>query len=93
MGDDRFVSDISGMFVAWVLPADGIAHTVAQMHTCVSETYTCESGGEEHLTLGFEIVWVFDCSGEILDGTAESLERENVGYGIGALVGWAVYRV
>ena len=93
MGDDRLVGDVSGMFVAWVLPTDGIAHAVAQMHTCVSETDARESGGEEHLTLGFEVVRIFDCSGEILDGTAESLKREDIRDGIGTLVGWTVYRV
>ena len=90
MRDDRFVGDVSGVFVARVLPTDGVTHTVAQVNACVSEADARESSCQEHLALGFEVVWVLDSSGEVLDGATKSLEREDVGDGVGALVSRAV---
>jgi len=75
------------------LAADGVAHAVAEMDACVSEADACEGGGEEHLRLRFVVVWVFGRAGEVLDGCFQCLEGEDVGDGVGALVGWAVYGV
>jgi hypothetical protein len=39
------------------------------------------------------VIGVFDGSGEVLDCVTESLQGEDVAYGVGALVCWAVDRV
>lgn len=56
------------------------------MDACVSETYACEGGGQEHFRLGFPVVGVFDCAGKVFDCVAEGLEGEDIGDGVGALV-------
>jgi hypothetical protein len=50
----------------------------------------CQGCREEHLVLGFEVVGIFDGSGEIFDCASESLEGEDVGDGVCSLVSWAV---
>lgn len=93
VGDYGGGGHVAGVFVAGILAADGVAHAVAEMDACVSEADACEGGGEEHLRLRFVVVWVFGRAGEVLDGCFQCLEGEDVGDGVGALVGWAVYGV
>lgn len=90
MRDDGALDVISGVSVARVLPADGVAHAVAEMDTRVAEADAGEGGGQQHLGLGFVVVWVLGGAREVLDRAAEGLQGEDVGDGVGALVGGAV---
>lgn len=63
--------------------------TVAEMHTSVTKTDTSQSRSQEHFTLSLEIIWVLHRSGKILDSSLQSMEREDVGDGVGSLVCWA----
>lgn len=90
MRDDGALDVVARVPVARVLPADGVAHAVAEMDAGVAETDAGEGGGQQHLRLGFVVVWVLGRAREVLDRAAEGLEREDVGDGVGALVGGAV---
>ena len=57
------------------------------MDACVAETDTGKGGREEHLALGLKVIGVADGTGQVLDGAAEGVEGEDVGDGVGALVG------
>lgn len=87
--DERLRGGVARVSVAFVLPADGVAHPVAEVDAGVAEADAGEGGGEQHLRLGFGVVRVADGAGEVFDCGAERLEGEDVGYGIRALVGWA----
>lgn len=88
--DDGPIDVIARMPVTGVLPADGVAHAVTEMHARVAEADTGEGGGEQHFGLGFVVVRVLGRAWEVLDRAAEGLQGENVGDGVGALVGGAV---
>ena len=91
MWDDGIGVHVAGVFVAcWVLAADGVAHSVAEVDACVAETDAGEGGREEHFGLGFVIVRVFGGAGEVFDCLAEGLQGEDVGDGVRALVGGSV---
>lgn len=76
--------------VALVLAADRIAHAVAEVDARVAEPDAREGRREEHFGLRFGVVRVAHRAREVLDRGAEGLEREDVGDGVGALVGRAV---
>ena len=90
MRDDGGSGDVSRVRVAFILAADRVAHSMAEMDARVSEPDAREGGGEEHFRLGFCVVWVFDGAGEVFDCAFEGLEGEDVGDGVRALVGGAV---
>lgn len=90
VGDDRRISRVTLVGVPRVLATDGVAHPVAEVDPCIAEADAGEGGGKEHLRLRFEVFWVFDSSREELDSAVEGFEGEDVGYGVGALVGWTV---
>ena len=60
------------------------------MNTSVSEAHAGEGCSEQHLALGFEIIWVSDGTWEVLDGASKGMEGKDVGYRISALIGRAV---
>ena len=92
--DERCVAHIPAVHILpRILRGDGVAHPMAQMHACVAEAYTRKRGGEEHLALGFEVVRVLGGAGKVLDCGLEGLKGEDVGDGVGALVGGSVERV
>ena len=91
--DDGVVDVVTCVLVAWVLPADGVRHAVAEVHACVAEAHTRERCGEEHLALGLVVFRVVHRAGEVFDRVAQGLEGEDVGYGVCALVGGALERV
>lgn len=87
MWNDGLRSHVAGVLVALVLAADGVAHAMAQVDSGVAETDAGQSRCEKHLGLGLGVVGVTDCAGEIFDGGSEGLQGEDVGNGVGALVG------
>lgn len=60
------------------------------MDAGVAEPDAGQSRGQEHLGLGLEVVRVADGAGQVLDGAAQGLQRENVGNRVGSLVGGPV---
>lgn len=88
--DDGVVDVVPGVLVPRILPADRVRHAVAEVHACIAETDTRKRRGEQHLTLGLVVVWVVHCAGKVFDCVAEGLEGEDVGDGVGALVGGAL---
>lgn len=69
------VYDVSRVLVPTFLvvqAGNGIADTVAQVHSSVPETDTGKSGGQKHCGLCFRIFTVSGDAREILDGLAES---------------------
>lgn len=90
MRDDGAIDAVARVLVAGVLPADGVAHAVAEMHARVAEPNACEGSGEQHLGLSFVVVWVLGGAREVLDCAAERLQREDIGDGVCTLVGGAV---
>ena len=40
VGNDGLVDDVAFVLVSWILPTDGIAHPMAQMHARISKAHT-----------------------------------------------------
>lgn len=88
--DDGLVGHVARVLVALVLAADRVAHPVAEVDAGVAEADPGQRGREQHLRLGFVVVRVAHGAGEVFDRLAEGLEGEDVGDGVGTLVGGAV---
>lgn len=87
MWNDGLRCLVARVLITLVLAADGVAHAMAEMDSGVAKTDASQGCCEEHLGLGFSIVRVTDCAGEIFDGGSEGVQGKDVGNGIGALVG------
>lgn len=93
VGDDGVVDDVARVRVAAVLAGDGVAHAVAEVDAGVAEADAGEGGGQQHLALGLGVGGVSHRARQVLHRAAQGLQGEDVGDGVGALVGGAVDRV
>ena len=59
---------------------------MTEVDTGVSKAYTGQGRCEEHFALSFEVVWISDGSGKVLDSATKGVERKDVGNGVGSLV-------
>lgn len=93
MGDDGVVDGVPVVLVPRILARDRVAHAVAEMDTRVAEPDTGQCRGQKHLRLGFKVIGIFNCAGQVFDRAPEGLQGEDIRDGVRALVGGAVDRV
>ncbi len=87
--DYRLCGHVARVPVAFVLPADWVAHSVAEVDTRISKPDPCQRRREEHFRLRFGVLRVPYGARQVFDRGAEGLQGEDVRDGVRALVGRA----